>query len=79
MEDGSVRRECSHTLKRSGGYPTSDVSMGVHCPDTIDIASEGVSEFMVDVLKLNPWDILCMFEQWACAQHKSKSTIYLTW
>ena len=36
-------------------------------------ATSGSVHFFTDVLNLNAWDVVRMFEQWACAKSSSKS------
>lgn len=36
-------------------------------------------DFLKEVLHLDPWDVLTLFEQWACAMDKGKFSLNITY
>ena len=62
--------------ERTGAHIITFMTRG-HVDDQVVpgwYATSGTSHFFMDVLHLSAWDVLRMFEQWACAKSSSKFT-----
>ena len=61
--------------ERTGSHTVTFMTRG-HVDDSVVpgwYATTGASHFFMDVLNLNPWDVVRLFEQWACARSSSQS------
>jgi hypothetical protein len=59
--------------ERTGAHIVTFMTRG-HVDDQVTpawFASSGAAHFFMDALKLSAWDILRLFEQWACARSSS--------
>jgi hypothetical protein len=62
--------------ERTGAHIITFMTRG-HVDDQVVpgwYATSGTMHFFMDVLNLSAWDVLRMFEQWACAKSSSKFT-----